>query len=253
MSASENQKTFTLFPAIDISGGRVVRLSQGRADQETVYFEDPLEPAHRWRKAGCTHLHVVDLDGAFRGEPQNHAVLEQLAALGFFLELGGGIRTEADIARVLERGVARVVLGTAALEDEAFLKNALQKYGAKIAVGIDAKDGKVATRGWVDVSEKTVETFAGEMVALGVQTLIYTDIATDGMLTGPNLQAQDAMARLLPPEVSLVASGGVSAVEDLQNLHAVFSRHQNPDAVIIGRALYEGRFTMEEALRSVGS
>lgn len=251
MSSSEKQKHFTLFPAIDIKGGRVVRLTQGRADMEKVYFEDPMEPARRWREAGCTHLHVVDLDGAFQGVPQNHAVLEQLAALGFFLELGGGIRSEKDIERVLALGVSRVVLGTAALEDRKFLEEAVRCHGERIAVGIDARDGKVATRGWVDVTETSAEDFAREVVELGVKCLIYTDIATDGMLTGPNLDAQEEMASILPAEVSLVASGGVASVEDLRNLREIFRRRGNPDSVIIGRAIYEEKFSMEEALAAV--
>lgn len=240
---------FRIFPAIDLKGGRVVRLSQGREDRETVYFDDPLEPARKFREAGAAFLHVVDLDGAFRGLRENQGILEQLAGLGLFLQTGGGIRCGEDVERVLELGVSRVVLGTRALEAPEFVAEMVDRFGDQIAVGIDAKNGKVATRGWVDVSEKDAVDFAREVSALGVRALIYTDISTDGMLTGPNLDAQMAMAEALPADVELVASGGVSRAEDVDSLKALFRSNGNPQSVIIGRALYEGRLDLEEVVR----
>lgn len=239
---------FQIYPAIDLKGGRVVRLSQGRADRETVYFQDPLEPARDWKAAGASCLHVVDLDGAFEGIPQNQHVLRNLAALGYFLELGGGIRSQGDIENALELGVSRVVLGTKALEDPAFLRSAVEQFGKAIAVGIDAKDGKVATRGWVDVSRKDAFEFAGEVAALGAGAVIYTDISTDGMLTGPNLQAQRAMAEALPATVDLIASGGVSRSADVEALRALHVDCPNLKGVIIGRALYEKTVDIREVL-----
>jgi len=248
MSDKDQNKSFTIFPAIDLKGGRVVRLSQGRADRETVYYEDPLVPARKWKDAGCDSLHVVDLDGAFQGVSGNHEALETLAQLGLFLQLGGGIRSEKDAVKAFSRGVSRVVLGTKALEDRDFLKRMLDKFGEKIAVGIDAKGGKVATRGWVDVSEKEALEFAGEVMELGVKSLIYTDISTDGMLTGPNVEAQRAMATMLPDNVQLIASGGVSKISDIRAMRKMHKELHNPRGVIIGRALYEGRFEISEAL-----
>ncbi len=245
---TNNCGDFRIFPAIDLKGGRVVRLSQGRKDRETIYFDDPLEPARRFREAGATNLHVVDLDGAFRGLRDNQGILEQLVGIGFFLQTGGGIRTVEDVERVLTLGVNRVVLGTRALEAPEFVAEMVDRFGERIAVGIDAKDGKVATRGWVDVSKKDAVDFAREVTGLGVRTLIYTDIATDGMLTGPNLNAQEAMGEALPTGVELIASGGVSRAEDVDSLKALFRSKGNPQSVIIGRALYEGRLDLKEVV-----
>ena len=239
---------FQIYPAIDLKSGRVVRLTQGRADRETVYFQDPLEPAWAWKSSGAKCLHVVDLDGAFQGVPKNRDVLQKLADLGFFLELGGGIRSEADIAHALALGINRVILGTKALEDPEFLKSAIGQFGPSVAVGIDAKDGKVATRGWVDVSEKDALEFASEVASLGAGAIIYTDISTDGMLEGPNLEAQKAMAEILPDSVDLIASGGVSRPHDVEALRELHATHQNLKGVIIGRALYEKTLDIREVL-----
>src|SRR5436190_10196617 len=183
----------TIYPAIDIKGGRCVRLTQGRADQETVYAENPADVAAQFRAAGSTWIHVVDLDGAFAGEPQNLTAVQAIAALGMKVQLGGGLRTRAAVERALGFGVTRVVIGTRAAESEAFVRELVQAFGDKIAVGIDAKNGMVAVKGWVDTTNTGALTLARRMDALGVRTLIYTDIGTDGMLTGPNLAAQAAM------------------------------------------------------------
>src|SRR5258706_8843771 len=177
----------TIYPAIDINGGRCVRLPQGRADRETVYAENPAEVAAQFRSAGSEWVHVVDLDGAFAGEPKNLGVVQAIAALGLKVQLGGGLRTRAAVERALGLGVSRVVIGTRAAESEAFVGELVQAFGEKIAVGIDAKNGKVAVKGWVDTTGTGALDLARRMDALGVSILIYTDIGTDGMMTGPNL------------------------------------------------------------------
>ena len=236
----------TIYPAIDIKGGRCVRLLQGRADQETVYGENPAAVAAEFRAAGSAWVHVVDLDGAFAGEPQNLAAVQAIVALGMKVQLGGGLRTRASVERALGFGVSRVVIGTRAAESEAFVGELVQSFGAAIAVGIDAKDGKVAVKGWVDTSNLGALDLARRMDALGVRTLIHTDIGTDGMLTGPNFSAQEAM--LAAGRFGVIASGGVSRREDIVRLAELARRHANFDGVIVGKALYEKRVTLPDLL-----
>ena len=236
----------TIYPAIDIKGGRCVRLLQGRADQETVYGENPAAVAAEFRAAGSTWVHVVDLDGAFAGEPQNLAGVQAIVALGMKVQLGGGLRTRASVERALGFGVSRVVIGTRAAESEAFVGELVQSFGASIAVGIDAKDGKVAVKGWVDTSNLGALELARRMDALGVRTLIHTDIGTDGMLTGPNFPAQEAM--LGAGRFGVIASGGVSRREDVVRLAQLAQRHSNLDGVIVGKALYEKRVSLPDLL-----
>lgn len=236
----------TIYPAIDIKGGRCVRLTQGRADQETRYAENPAEVAAQFRAAGADWVHVVDLDGAFAGEPQNHAVVGAIAALGLQVQLGGGLRTRAAVERALALGVRRVVIGTRAAESEAFVADLVQAFGEKIAVGIDAKDGRVAVKGWVDTTGTTALDLARRMDAVGVRTLIYTDIGTDGMLTGPNFAAQEAM--LNAGKFRVIASGGVSRREDVLELAQLAQRHPRLDGVIVGKALYEERVELRDLL-----
>src|SRR3954467_8765348 len=195
----------TIYPAIDIKAGRCVRLTQGRADQETVYAENPADVAAQFKAAGSAWVHVVDLDGAFAGEPQNLAAVQAIAAIGMKVQLGGGLRTRASVERALGFGVSRVVIGTRAAESEAFVGELVQAFGDKIAVGIDAKNGMVAVKGWVDTTGTGALTLAKQMDSLGVRTLIYTDIGTDGMLTGPNFAAQEAM--LSAGKFKVIASG----------------------------------------------
>lgn len=238
---------FTLYPAIDIREGRCVRLNQGRADAETAYFDDPIEPARRWKEAGASWIHVVDLDGAFKGEGANFEIIRSIATLGVPVQTGGGIRSLDAIDRRLEAGVSRVVIGTRACGDGSFLEEAVQRFGAdRLAVGIDARDGRVAVRGWVEVTDETVETVARRALEAGIRHLIHTDIATDGMLSGPNLQAQERMASL--PEVQVIASGGVSSVDDLRALEQLSRRVPGLVGVIIGKALYDGRLDLQDAL-----
>lgn len=236
----------TIYPAIDIKGGRCVRLLQGRADQETVYGENPAAVAAEFRAAGSAWVHVVDLDGAFAGEPQNLAAVQAIVALGMKVQLGGGLRTRASVERALGFGVSRVVIGTRAAESEAFVGELVQSFGAAIAVGIDAKDGKVAVKGWVDTSNLGALDLARRMDALGVRTLIHTDIGTDGMLTGPNFPAQEAM--LGAGRFGVIASGGVSRREDVVRLAELARSHANLDGVIVGKALYEKRVSLPDLL-----
>lgn len=237
----------TIYPAIDIKGGRCVRLTQGRADQETVYAENPADVAGEFRAAGSTWVHVVDLDGAFAGEPQNLSAVQAIVALGMKVQLGGGLRTRAAVERALGFGVSRVVIGTRAAESEPFVGELVQAFGEKVAVGIDAKNGQVAVKGWVTTAGMSALALARRMDALGVATLIHTDIGTDGMLTGPNVPAQEAM--LAAGKFRVIASGGVSRREDVLNLAKLAQRHSNLDGVIVGKALYEKRVELRDLLR----
>ncbi len=239
-----------IYPAIDIKGGRCVRLLQGRADQETVYSDHPAEVAAGFRAAGSTWVHVVDLDGAFQGEPHNLESVRAIAALGLKVQLGGGLRTRAAVERALGLGVSRVVIGTRAAESEAFVGELVQAHGDKVAVGIDARDGQVAVKGWVATADLSALALARRMAALGVRTIIHTDIGTDGMLVGPNLAAQQAM--LAAGNFNVIASGGVSRREDVGQLAGLARRHPNLDGVIVGKALYEKRVELRDLLALAG-
>jgi phosphoribosylformimino-5-aminoimidazole carboxamide ribotide isomerase len=236
----------TIYPAIDIKGGRAVRLLQGRADRETVYAEDPVVVAEGFRAAGSAWVHVVDLDGAFEGEPRNLAAIARIAATGLKVQLGGGLRTRERVDQVLAAGVSRVVIGTRAAESEDFIRELVTAHGERVAVGIDAKDGLVAVKGWVETTGTSALDLARRMTGLGVGTIIYTDIGTDGMLTGPNLPAQDEMAATVTARV--IASGGVSRREDVLALAEMQKRRPNLDGVIVGKALYEGRVDLGDLL-----
>ncbi len=241
----------TIYPAIDIKSGRCVRLTQGLADQETVYADNPASVAVDFKLAGSKWVHVVDLDGAFAGEPSNLAAVEAIIAIGLNVQLGGGLRTRVAVDRAIQAGVSRVVIGTRAAESVAFVSELVATYGDRIAVGIDAKDGKVAVKGWVDTTNLGALDFARSMDAIGVSTLIYTDIGTDGMLTGPNLSAQEAMVQAVKARV--IASGGVSRREDIIALVEIKKRRLNLDGVIVGKALYEGRVLLPDLLALTGS
>lgn len=235
-----------IYPAIDLKGGRCVRLSQGRADEETVYAENPAEMAAQFKAAGSEWIHVVDLDGAFTGEPQNLAAVQAIAALGMKVQLGGGLRTRAAIERAFGFGVSRVVIGTRAVENGSFVGEVVQAFGEKIAVGLDAKNGMVAVKGWVESAGMSALEAARRMDVLGVRTLIHTDIGTDGMLTGPNFEAQEAMLRV--GKYRVIASGGVSKREDVVKLAELARRYANLDGVIVGKALYEKRVDLGDLL-----
>jgi phosphoribosylformimino-5-aminoimidazole carboxamide ribotide isomerase len=228
-----------VYPAIDIRGGRCVRLSQGRDDARTNYYEDPVEPAIQFAQAGAEWIHVVDLDGAFGGAPLNLATLARIAQLGPKIQFGGGMRDRALAESAYATGASRVVIGTRAATDPAFLREMAKAHGPRLAVGIDAKDGLVAVKGWTAVTALQATDFAKEAGELGVSTVIYTDIATDGMLTGPNWNSLEAVLKACP--CGVIASGGVAGTEDVRRLAQLSQAYPNLVGAIVGKALYEGR------------
>lgn len=236
----------TIYPAIDIKGGRCVRLTQGRADRETVYAADPVEVAAGFRAAGAVWVHVVDLDGAFAGEPQNLAEVQAIVALGLQVQFGGGLRSRAAVEQALDFGISRVVIGTRAAEEGGFVTELVKTYGEKVAVGIDARNGRVAVKGWVDTTGTEALALARRMEGLGVRTLVHTDISSDGTLTGPNFVAQEAL--LAAVRCNVIASGGVSGREDVLKYLETKKRRPNLDGIIIGKALYEGRVALADVL-----
>ena len=235
-----------IYPAIDIKGGRCVRLTQGRAEEETVYAENPAEVAAQFRAAGSAWVHVVDLDGAFSGVPKNLATVQAIVALGLKVQLGGGLRSRAAVDQAIGAGVSRVVIGTRAVEGGSFVSDIVQAFGDKVAVGLDAKNGMVAVKGWVESSGMSAIEAARRMEVVGVRMIIHTDIGTDGMLTGPNLEAQEAMLR--SGKYRVIASGGVSTREDVVKLAELAQRYKNLDGVIVGKALYEKRVDLADLL-----
>jgi len=236
-----------IFPAIDIRGGKCVRLRQGDYQQETVYGDDPAAQARAWAEAGAEFLHLVDLDGAKEGRPANLQSLRKIAAaIKIPCELGGGIRTEADAKEVLAAGASRVILGTVACEKAELVKSLLKSCGPeKLVLGIDAKNGKVAVRGWLQDSGLEVLSLAQKFAEMGVIRIIYTDIATDGMLSGPNLKAVSALCEHVP-SCKIIASGGVSCADDIRALCSLGKK--NLEGAIVGKALYDGRVSMAELL-----
>lgn len=237
---------FTIYPAIDIRGGKCVRLRQGDYAQETIYSEDPLEVARAWAAQGAEWIHLVDLDGAREGRPVNDELIGSIAReVDIPVQIGGGIRDFEHVERLFALGVSRIILGTAAVEDRPFVEAVLSEYGDRTAIGIDARDGKVATHGWLETSEMTAEELARELKAKGAHTFICTDISKDGMMKGPNVEAMVAIAQASGANV--IASGGVSTYEDIERLAA----HEKDGVVgaIIGKALYTKAIDLGEALR----
>ena len=233
-----------LLPAIDILGGKAVRLAKGDYDQVTVYNEDPVEQARIFEDAGATWIHMVDLDGAKTGEPENIAVIERiLAATSLHVEIGGGIRTMETCARLFEAGASRLVLGTALVRDPEFAQAAIAKYGDALAAGIDAKAGEAAVAGWREGSGVAATDLARSMSELGYCHLVYTDIARDGMQTGIDPAAYDEMAQAFGHPV--IASGGVASLDDIERLAPIADRIEG---VITGRAIYEGTLPLREAI-----
>lgn len=233
-----------IYPAIDIKNGRCVRLIQGRAEDETVYGENPVEVAKRWEYMGASFLHVVDLDGAFKGDTGNKDIIKKIANNSSIpIQVGGGIRTMERIEEYLKLPqIKRVIIGTAAITNPDFLNKALSKYGKKIAVGIDARNGKVAIHGWVKSTEFDAVSFGRKLKALGVDTVIYTDISKDGMLSGPNLQSTKEL--IDKSGLNIIASGGISSIEDVINIKKIGAA-----GAIIGKALYTGKIDLKEALK----
>ena len=236
----------TIYPAIDLRKGRCVRLFQGKADQETVYYENLAEPANIWRSEGATHLHVVDLDGAFNGSSANlDAVRSILEVEGLKVQLGGGMRNEEAIERALSLGISRVIIGTRACSEPDWIGQLIKKFGPeKIVVGIDAKDGLVATKGWVETSKTEAIALAQQLESLGVRWIIHTDVATDGAMQGPNLEAQQKMAQSVP-NCQVIASGGVTRESDIDDLEKLAVQFPNIEGVIVGKALYEGTVLLQ--------
>lgn len=233
-----------IIPAIDLKNGRCVRLLQGKEDQETVYGEDPVETALSFEEQGAEQIHLVDLDGAFRGESKNLEQVERIAqAVKVPVELGGGIRSLDDISRVFDLGVNFVIIGTIAAKNPKVLEEAIQKFENQLILGLDAKDGKVAVSGWVEVTEFSDEEFANQWKQHGINRVIYTDISRDGMLTGPNLSSLRRMA--IATGLKITASGGVSSLDDLKQL--VELERDGVDEVIVGKAIYERQLDLREA------
>lgn len=240
--------SFTIYPAIDMRGGKCVRLLQGDYDKETVYGDSPFDMAKKFADAGAAWIHMVDLDGAKEGNRVNDSFVIQAAKeLPAKVQIGGGIRTEEDILHYLNNGVDRVIIGSIAVSNPDFAIEMIRKYGSKIAIGLDAKDGYVATHGWLNTSEVKAVDLGKRFADEGAETFIFTDIATDGMLSGPNLEAVEQMAVATGKEV--IASGGVSELADLTALKELSAK--GVKGAIIGKAIYEGRFNVEEALSEV--
>lgn len=239
---------FLPIPAIDLMGGQVVRLARGRAEAKTVYSDDPVSVARSFEQAGARRLHVVDLDGAFKGEPANLGAIEKIrAAVGMEIEVGGGLRDRAAVERLLGLGVNYAILGTGALRNRALTQELAAAYGRQLIVGIDAKDGKVAVEGWVETSDQDALEFAREMERLGVGTVIFTDIATDGMMTGPSLPS---LARLCETvKMDVIASGGIRNTQDLLDLKALGKA--NLIGAITGRAIYEKTLDLAESVKQL--
>ena len=234
-----------IYPAIDIRGGRCVRLTEGRFDAETVFADDPAEMALKWAGMGAEFLHLVDLDGALAGEGKNVPVIERiLQSVNIPVQLGGGIRNLETIEKLLALGVTRLILGSAAVKNPQLVEEACKKYPGHIAVGIDAKNGEVAIEGWGKGSGVAATELAKKMAAYGVETIIYTDISRDGMLSGVNVEATVALARACG--VPIIASGGVASIEDIRRVKAVEA--DGVQGCIIGKAIYTGAVDLKEAL-----
>jgi phosphoribosylformimino-5-aminoimidazole carboxamide ribotide isomerase len=235
-----------VFPAIDLKAGHVVRLAEGDMDRATIYGDNPAAQARAFADAGAEWLHVVDLDGAFAGKSVNGAAVGGiLSTFGGKIQLGGGIRNQENVERWLELGVSRVVIGTAALENPAFVRAAAADNPGCIVVAVDARDGMVATRGWADVSSVSVVELAKRFEDAGVAALLFTDVGRDGLLKGCNVEATVALARAV--SIPVIASGGVAGIEDIEALAGHVG--DGIEGVITGRALYDGRLALREALK----
>jgi phosphoribosylformimino-5-aminoimidazole carboxamide ribotide isomerase len=236
-----------ILPAIDLRAGRCVRLRQGRYDQETVFDDDPVAVARRFKAAGAKWLHVVDLDGAREGEPKNLDTVRRIvAAAGMQVEVGGGIRTTLAAGDILAMGVARVVVGTRAIREPEWLKELADKFPRQVALGLDARGaGAVAVQGWTEKMDLMAGDVFDAVRDLALAAIVYTDIARDGMMSGPNVAATKALAQVCP--FDLIASGGVTTPEDIERL-----KETGVAGAIIGRALYEGTITLEAALEAAG-
>ncbi|GBE06305.1 MAG TPA: 1-(5-phosphoribosyl)-5-[(5-phosphoribosylamino)methylideneamino]imidazole-4-carboxamide isomerase [Nitrospirae bacterium] len=234
-----------VIPAIDLKDGKCVRLLQGRKEDVTVYSEDPVSTAEHWAGLGAELLHVVDLDGAFTGVQKNLEVIKAIRkAIDIPVQLGGGIRDIQRIEKLIDLGIDRTIIGTSAASDPDMLKKACERFPGKVLVGIDAKDGKVAIKGWEEVTELDAVSFAKQMQANGTAGIIYTDISRDGMLSGPNIEAMAKMVHEL--DIPVIASGGVSSIDDIENLMKI----NDLWGVITGKALYSGSLLLKDAIEA---
>ena len=239
-----------IIPAIDIKGGRCVRLFQGRMEQETVYSDDPVSVAKRWEDEGAEFLHIVDLDGAVSGVPKNKEIIESIIkSVKIPLEVGGGIRNIETIKEYFSIGAKKVVIGTVAWENPILISEVCKVFPERIIVGIDAKNGNVAVRGWEDVTETSASTLAKRFEGMGISGIIYTDISRDGTLSGPNIDSIKSFAKSI--SIPVIASGGVSDINDIKNIMKL--KKHGVDGVIIGKALYSGSVNLREAIKLVGS
>lgn len=239
-----------LFPAIDLKEGLAVRLEQGDMARATIFHRDPAAQARAFEEQGFEYLHIVDLDGAFAGKPMNAAAVDRiLETVGIPVQLGGGVRDTATVENWLEKGIDRIIIGTAAVRDPSFVKQAARDYPGRIAVGLDARDGKVAVEGWAETSELSVLDIARRFEDVGVSAIVYTDIARDGMLQGLNLDATVALAEAI--RIPIIASGGLASIEDIKEL--LSPRAGKLAGAIAGRALYDGRLDAAEALKLIRS
>jgi phosphoribosylformimino-5-aminoimidazole carboxamide ribotide isomerase len=235
-----------ILPAVDIKNGKAVRLLRGEKDQETVYSSSPLDMAKRWETEGATYLHVVDLDGAFDGVSENEKFIKEIAmALDIPVEVGGGIRTLDKAKRLVDYGVERVIIGTKALESRHFIDQLVKELPGKINIGVDARDGKVAIKGWTETSGTDSEEFLKSLDGSGVSGIIYTDISRDGAMAGVNVQAMKMACNAT--SIPVIASGGVTSVQDITSL-----RQLPLFGIIVGKALYEGAMTLPQAMAALG-
>jgi phosphoribosylformimino-5-aminoimidazole carboxamide ribotide isomerase len=241
--------SMTIYPAIDLRGGKCVRLFQGLASEETIYFEDPIDAARKWIEDGAKHMHLVDLDGAFSGGSANLDAVQKIAQeTQLRVQLGGGMRDDYSVKEALALGLNRVIIGTRACTDPQWVGELVEEFGPdKIVVGIDAKDGLVATKGWVETTEIEAIDLAQQMQDLGARWIIHTDVATDGAMKGPNLEAQQKIAEAVP-DCQIIASGGVTSYADIDDLRELSEATPNIEGVIIGRALYEGTIELSKIL-----
>ena len=239
-----------IIPAIDLLEGRCVRLYQGDYDQSQVFNDNPVDVARKWEEQGATRLHLVDLDGAKQGKPANQKTIEAIVrAISIPVQVGGGLRDRNSVSQLINLGVDRTILGTAAVENPQLVEELSQEFPQKIIVGIDARDGQVATRGWLETSQVAATELAQQMVEKGAVAIIYTDIHRDGTLSGPNLEALREMAGTV--DIPVIASGGVSSLTDLLSLLSLEAL--GVEGVIVGRALYTGDVSLPEAIQAVGS
>lgn len=238
-----------IYPAIDLKDGQCVRLVQGRAEEKTVYSDTPAGVAFSFQQAGASYLHIVDLDGAFTGSPRNAQAIEAIAAaIDIPFQLGGGLREFEDVERTLKMGARRVIIGTRAVSSPDFIKKLLDKFGPdRIVLGLDARDGQVTTEGWVETTTLAAVDFGLQMKTLGINTAVFTDVARDGLLKGPNLPSTEEMARLTGLEI--IASGGVSSLDNIKDLKLM----QGVSGAIIGKALYDGKLSLSEALAAANN